>query len=71
MKSQLICKYPDAGKDRGQEEKEAKEDDMVGWNDRLNGYEFEQTSGDGERKPGRLHSIGSQRVGHDLETQQQ
>ena len=21
---------------------------MVGWHDRLNGYEFEQTSGDGE-----------------------
>ena len=31
MKSQLIGKDPDAGKDRGQEEKEVTEDDMVGW----------------------------------------
>ena len=30
-KSQLIGKDPDAGKDRGQEEKEMTEDKMVGW----------------------------------------
>ena len=30
MKSQLIGKDPDAGKDRGQEKKEVTEDDMVG-----------------------------------------
>ena len=31
-----------------QEEKGATEDEMVGWNHRLNGYEFEQSPGDGE-----------------------
>ena len=31
MKSQLIGKDPDAGKDRRQEEKGATEDEMVGW----------------------------------------
>ena len=30
-KSQLIGKDPDAGKDSGQEEKGATEDEMVGW----------------------------------------
>ena len=30
-KSQLIGKDPAAGKDRGQEEKGATEDEMVGW----------------------------------------
>ena len=32
------------------QEKEAIEDDMVGWHHRLNGHEFEQTLGDGERQ---------------------
>ena len=40
-KSQLIGKDPDAGKDWGQEEKGATEDEMVGWNHILNGHEFE------------------------------
>ena len=31
-----------------QEEKEATEDEMVGWHHRLNGHEFEQTPGDTE-----------------------
>ena len=48
MKSQLIRKDPDAGKDWGQEEKGATEDEMVGWHQRLSGREFEQTQGDGE-----------------------
>ena len=43
MKSQLIGKDPDAGKDWGQEEKGVTEDEMVGWHHRLNGHEFEQT----------------------------
>ena len=42
-KSWLIGKDPDAGKDWGQEEKWATEDEMVGWHHWLNGYEFEQT----------------------------
>ena len=47
-KSQLIGKDPNAGKDWGQEEKGATEDDLVGWHDWLNGHEFEQTQGDSE-----------------------
>ena len=42
MKSQLIGKDPDAGKDGGQE-KGTTEDEMVGWHHRLDGHEFEQT----------------------------
>ena len=38
----------DAGKDRGQEEKGATKDEMVGWHHWLNGHEFEQTPGDSE-----------------------
>ena len=42
------------------------EDESVGWRDRLNGSEFEQTPGDGEGQGnGVLQSMGSQRVGHD------
>ena len=40
-KSWLIWKDPDAGKDRGQEEKGITEDEMVGWHHRLHGHEFE------------------------------
>ena len=48
MKSQLIGKDPDAGKDEGQEEKGVTEDEMVGWHHRLNGHEFEQALGVGD-----------------------
>ena len=41
-KSWLTGKDPDAGKDRGQEEKGMTEDEMVGWHHQLNGQEFEQ-----------------------------
>ena len=47
-KSWFIGKDPDAGKDRREEEKEATEDEIVGWHHRLNGHEFEQTLEDGE-----------------------
>ena len=40
LKSQLIRKEPNAGKDWGQEKKGATEDEMVGWHHWLNGYEF-------------------------------
>ena len=40
-KNWLIEKDPDAGKDWRQEEKGTTEDEMIGWHDRLNGYEFE------------------------------
>ena len=39
-KSQLIGKDPSAGKDWGQEEKGATEDEMVGWHHCLSGHEF-------------------------------
>ena len=50
VKSWLIWKDPDAGKDWGQEEKGMTEDEMVGWPHRLNGHEFEQTSWDRGRQ---------------------
>ena len=40
-KSCLIGKDPDAGRDWGQEEKGATEDEMAGWHHRLNAHEFE------------------------------
>ena len=53
VKSWLIRKYLDAWNDWGQEKKRVTEDEMVGWHHKLNGHEFEQTLGDGERQ-GRL-----------------
>ena len=47
-RSWLTGKDPDAGKDWGREEKWPTEDEMVGWHHQLNGYKFEQISGDGE-----------------------
>ena len=45
---------------------------MVGKHHQLNGHEFEQTLADseGQRKPAVLQSMGLQRVGHDLATEQ-
>ena len=40
VKSWLIGKDPDAGKDRGQEDKGTTEDEMVGWHHRHNGHSF-------------------------------
>ena len=50
VKSWLIWKDPDSGKDWGQEEKETTEDEMVGWHHQLNGHEFGRTLavGDGQ-----------------------
>ena len=50
-KSQLTGKYPDAGIDWRQQEKWVTEDEMVGWQHRFNGPEFEQAPGvgDGQR----------------------
>ena len=48
VKSQLIGKDPDAGKEWGQEKKGVTEDEMVGWHHQLNGHEFEQTQEDSE-----------------------
>ena len=48
VKSWLIRKDPDAGKDWRQKEKETTEGEMVGWHHWLSGQEFEQTPGDSE-----------------------
>ena len=41
VKNWFIRKDPDAGKDWKQEEKGTTEDEMAGWQHRLNGHEFE------------------------------
>ena len=48
VKSQLIRKDFDVGKDWKQEEKGMIEDEIVGWHYQLNGHEFEQALGHGE-----------------------
>ena len=48
QRADSLKKTPDAGKNRGQEEKWAAEDEMVGWYHSLNAHEFEQTLGDSE-----------------------
>ena len=52
-KSRLAVKDPDAGKDWGQEEKRATEDELVGWHHWLKGHEFNWPLGDSEGQ-GRL-----------------
>ena len=59
VKSWLIWKDPDAGKDWGQEEKGTTEDEMVGWHHRLDGHGFGWTLGVGDGQGG-LVCCGSQ-----------
>ena len=70
VKSWLIWKDPDAGKDWWQEEKGTTEDEMVGWHHRLNGHGFQWTPGVGDRQGG-LESCGSwgHIVGHNWATE--
>ena len=49
---QLIGKIPDAGKDWGQMEKRAPEDEMAGWHNQCNEHELRQTLGDREGQEG-------------------
>ena len=45
---------------------------MVGWHDQLNGHEFEQAPGDDKGQGSLVYCRAwSQRVGHDLATEQQ
>ena len=67
VKSRLIGKDSEAGKDWRQEEKGMTEDEVVGWHHWLNGHEFEQAPGDSEGQgslaccsPGMLQSMGLQ-----------
>ena len=48
VKSWLIRKDPDTGKDWSQEEKTTTEDEKVGWQHWLNGHKIKQAPGDGE-----------------------
>ena len=52
VKSWLIWRDPDAGKDWGQEEKGMTEDEMVGWHHQLNGHECGWTPGVGDGQGG-------------------
>ena len=52
VKSWLIGKDPDAGKDWGQEEKGTTEDDMVEWHHRLSGHGFSWNPGVGDGQGG-------------------
>ena len=66
-KSWLTGKDSDAWRDWGQEEKGTTEDEMAGWHHRLNGREFDTWVWTG--RPGVLWFMGSQRVGHNWETE--
>ena len=59
VKSWLISKDPDAGKDWMWEEQGMTEDEMVGWHHWLNGHEFEQSQGDsgGQRSLARCATV--------------
>ena len=70
VKSWLIGKDPDAGKDWRQEEKGVTEDELIGWHHWLSVWASSRRwwrTG----KPGVWQFMGSQRVGHDWATEQQ
>jgi len=48
----LIGKVPNSGKDGGQKEKKASEDETAGWHHQCSGHELGQTPGDGEGQGG-------------------
>ena len=68
----LTLRDPDAGKDCGQEEKGATEDEMLGWHPWLKGQElsrFQDSEGQGSLVC--CNPWGSQRVRLDLAAEQQ
>ena len=70
VKSWLIGKDPDAGKDWGQEEKGTTEDEMAGWHHRLDGHGFGLTPGVGHGQGGlACCSPWCRRDGHDWATE--
>ena len=68
-KSWFIRKDLDAGKDWGQAETVALEDEIFRWNHWLNRHEFDTRNWWWTRKPGGLQSMGLQRVGLDITEQ--
>ena len=52
VKSWVIWRDPDTGKDWGQEKKGTTKDEMVGWHHQLNGHGFGWTSGVGDGQGG-------------------
>ena len=70
VKSWLIGKDPDAGKDWGQEEKGTTEDEMIGWHHRLNAHGFGWTLGVDDGQGGLVCcSSWGHRVRHDWATE--
>ena len=72
VKSWLIWKDSDAGRDRGQEETGTTEDEMAWWHHRLDGCESEwMNSGSWwwTGRPGVLRFMGSQKVRHEWATE--
>ena len=70
MKSWVIWKDPDAGKDWGQEEKGTREDEMVGWYHWLNGHRLGWTLGVADGQGGlTCCSSWGHRVRHDWATE--
>ena len=70
VKNSLIEKDPDAEKDWRQKEKRVTEDERLGWFHWFNGHEFEQTPRDDKGQESLACCI-SQRIRHDLVTEQQ
>ena len=70
VKSQLIGKDSDAGKNWRQEEKGMTEDEMFWWHHQLNGHESEQAPGIGYGQGSLVcHSPWDHRVRHDWATE--
>ena len=68
----VVGKVPDAGKDWGQKEKRASEEEKAGWHHQWNEHELGQTLTDGEGQGGLgCCSPWGCREGHDLATKKQ
>ena len=57
VKNWSIGKDPDAGKDWRKEQNGVTEDEMVGWHHWLDGREFEQIPGVGDRRGSQVYAV--------------
>ena len=71
MESWLIREDPDVGKDWTQKEKRAAEDEMAGWHHQLNDMSLSKLLETVKDREAWCAIMGSQRVGHNLATEQQ